>query len=99
MQIAAPSSSGSNPKEVHSMRRYRLISRRQFLTRALVSTSVVSVPSLGHVPAPQAQPGDGATELKPTIVTLSADAFQPQPRSEEHTSELQSRQYLVCRLL
>src|SRR3712207_8387256 len=24
---------------------------------------------------------------------------QPKPRSEEHTSELQSRQYLVCRLL
>src|SRR5258707_9967905 len=24
---------------------------------------------------------------------------EPQPRSEEHTSELQSRQYLVCRLL
>src|SRR3712207_8808944 len=24
---------------------------------------------------------------------------QRQPRSEEHTSELQSRQYLVCRLL
>src|SRR3712207_8332039 len=26
-------------------------------------------------------------------------AVQAQPRSEEHTSELQSRQYLVCRLL
>src|SRR3712207_6866861 len=26
-------------------------------------------------------------------------AAAPQPRSEEHTSELQSRQYLVCRLL
>src|SRR3712207_7073631 len=25
--------------------------------------------------------------------------LQPRPRSEEHTSELQSRQYLVCRLL
>src|SRR3712207_8490119 len=25
--------------------------------------------------------------------------FQPTRRSEEHTSELQSRQYLVCRLL
>src|SRR3712207_8650694 len=25
--------------------------------------------------------------------------IQPQDRSEEHTSELQSRQYLVCRLL
>src|SRR3712207_7052725 len=24
---------------------------------------------------------------------------RPSPRSEEHTSELQSRQYLVCRLL
>src|SRR3712207_8431722 len=29
----------------------------------------------------------------------SASSFQPLPRSEEHTSELQSRQYLVCRLL
>src|SRR3712207_8986025 len=27
------------------------------------------------------------------------DAGQREPRSEEHTSELQSRQYLVCRLL
>src|SRR3712207_7263586 len=27
------------------------------------------------------------------------DAPQRPPRSEEHTSELQSRQYLVCRLL
>src|SRR3712207_7422239 len=26
-------------------------------------------------------------------------SFAPTPRSEEHTSELQSRQYLVCRLL
>src|SRR3712207_8377211 len=26
-------------------------------------------------------------------------AAPPSPRSEEHTSELQSRQYLVCRLL
>src|SRR5476651_2907651 len=32
---------------------------------------------------------------------LPLDARQPLhvPRSEEHTSELQSRQYLVCRLL
>src|SRR3712207_7338399 len=27
------------------------------------------------------------------------DKFAPEQRSEEHTSELQSRQYLVCRLL
>src|SRR3712207_8352700 len=30
---------------------------------------------------------------------VSNGILQPQPRSEEHTSELQSRQYLVCRLL
>src|SRR3712207_8701380 len=28
-----------------------------------------------------------------------ADESEQPPRSEEHTSELQSRQYLVCRLL
>src|SRR3712207_7171417 len=30
---------------------------------------------------------------------LHVDAHQRPARSEEHTSELQSRQYLVCRLL
>src|SRR3712207_9451234 len=29
---------------------------------------------------------------------LDVDAVVPRQRSEEHTSELQSRQYLVCRL-
>src|SRR3712207_8621697 len=38
----------------------------------------------------------GETPSEPTtVIDLSEDA----PRSEEHTSELQSRQYLVCRLL
>src|SRR3712207_7939858 len=31
--------------------------------------------------------------------TVKANDAQPPHRSEEHTSELQSRQYLVCRLL
>src|SRR3712207_8393922 len=30
---------------------------------------------------------------------VGSKGYQPTPRSEEHTSELQSRQYLVCRLL
>src|SRR3712207_7797212 len=30
---------------------------------------------------------------------LEEGGFEVEPRSEEHTSELQSRQYLVCRLL
>src|SRR3712207_9057522 len=32
-------------------------------------------------------------------VLLCGTVFYPSRRSEEHTSELQSRQYLVCRLL
>src|SRR3712207_8077743 len=34
-----------------------------------------------------------------TPIPRSAAATRPAFRSEEHTSELQSRQYLVCRLL
>src|SRR3712207_8382448 len=40
--------------------------------------------------------------LRPAAVLLAEaldDALQVAARSEEHTSELQSRQYLVCRLL
>src|SRR3712207_8637856 len=33
------------------------------------------------------------------IMNPTSDVFEKRIRSEEHTSELQSRQYLVCRLL
>src|SRR3712207_7018582 len=40
------------------------------------------------------------TGLRQTPETIAATGTSaPTPRSEEHTSELQSRQYLVCRLL
>src|SRR3712207_7390288 len=38
----------------------------------------------------------------PGVAALGGSSLRPlsaRPRSEEHTSELQSRQYLVCRLL
>src|ERR1035437_8469075 len=38
---------------------------------------------------------DGIQEVAETFVIYGIE----KPRSEEHTSELQSRQYLVCRLL
>src|SRR3712207_6980256 len=43
-------------------------------------------------------------QFRPGFTVLHAPDFQADPsrhgtRSEEHTSELQSRQYLVCRLL
>src|SRR3712207_8247842 len=42
-----------------------------------------------------------ANNRRPAIVHLKDGAWTEAtlPRSEEHTSELQSRQYLVCRLL
>src|SRR3712207_7845240 len=40
----------------------------------------------------------GVLDLEPRIVPV-AGLNQRAGRSEEHTSELQSRQYLVCRLL
>src|SRR3712207_8714450 len=33
------------------------------------------------------------------VIDVEDLQYRPPPRSEEHTSELQSRQYLVCRLL
>src|SRR5947209_18478134 len=39
------------------------------------------------------------TEQRRITGRKRADAFVVRVRSEEHTSELQSRQYLVCRLL
>src|SRR3712207_6934748 len=51
----------------------------------------------GHRPAaqPNPPPGDAPRGLRAAV----ADPRRGAGRSEEHTSELQSRQYLVCRLL
>src|SRR3712207_7113839 len=64
------------------------------------------------VPRRRTDPGEVGTrlrlsfeELGPTFAELGRflaarrDLLPPDVRSEEHTSELQSRQYLVCRLL
>src|SRR3712207_8766764 len=56
-----------------------------FRSRFQMQRKRVRVTTLPHVP------GRGAM-----IVLLGASAIT---RSEEHTSELQSRQYVVCRLL
>src|SRR3712207_3713912 len=53
---------------------------------------------IAHVPYPGGAPA--TTDLIAGTVQLSFQNLgSVAPRSEEHTSELQSRQYLVCRLL
>src|SRR3712207_6905223 len=49
-----------------------------------------SGPRPRRIPAPHPRGGRGR---------VPSDGPAPEGRSEEHTSELQSRQYLVCRLL
>src|SRR3712207_7332695 len=47
---------------------------------------------------PERQDPTGRQPLRDIHERKAPGAHEP-PRSEEHTSELQSRQYLVCRLL
>src|SRR3712207_8746644 len=53
-------------------------------------------PSSSSSPAPAATPRSGRSSAR---ACASPRAGSARRRSEEHTSELQSRQYLVCRLL
>src|SRR3712207_8415318 len=59
----------------------------------------------GELRDPAILPGGGRALLSALRRTTGAGGLRPAPRvpihqrSEEHTSELQSRQYLVCRLL
>src|SRR3712207_6989161 len=55
----------------------------------------------GSVPAPRtSETLSWAQTTRPSLLTKRFSAPKVSPsRSEEHTSELQSRQYLVCRLL
>src|SRR3712207_8484059 len=64
------------------------------LFRSPASTATATTASSG--PAPSSSPGPAAS--RSASATASATCRSAR-RSEEHTSELQSRQYLVCRLL
>src|SRR3712207_7378241 len=68
-----------------------------FRSVALVVLAPVEGPKLGEAVRPAQVPD----EVLRIIARIDPEAGQRAPahRSEEHTSELQSRQYLVCRLL
>src|SRR5690606_41378052 len=73
----------------------------QITLRSSLNQTVFYLQGSKPVPAPQLSQGIGLCHnpgrciTDPDIVHLSA----PDQRSEEHTSELQSRENLVCRLL
>src|SRR3712207_7848422 len=58
--------------------------------------------SLERVPAlaaAQVEDGHPRPQVQQVVIDGQHHSSGSTPRSEEHTSELQSRQYLVCRLL
>src|SRR3712207_8005226 len=74
--------------------------------KAIPDTEILVVNKEGEEAAP-GEPGE-LVHRGPTVAMgywgneeATRKAYRPNPlaRSEEHTSELQSRQYLVCRLL
>src|SRR3712207_7630309 len=72
--------------------------------RSGIVNSVVSPPKPGKPGARNLQPAPCSPLLRTDVPGLLQQVTRRAPgepalRSEEHTSELQSRQYLVCRLL
>src|SRR3712207_7880682 len=76
--------------------RSRLASPEVPLADGLLLAHAVAVPEAPKDPAWLGAPADEPNVL--AVLTL-ADPVEADARSEEHTSELQSRQYLACRLL
>src|SRR3712207_9003068 len=69
---------------------------RSWVSLGSTSSPPVSVPTLGTRTTGCRTRPDPLREGT-RLMTIQSQTYQP--RSEEHTSELQSRQYLVCRLL
>src|SRR3712207_6961921 len=79
---------------------YTTLFRSQGIERALGAEAVgLEVALRGHAAAGAEVAVVARDELPEAIEVLERRAAVPVVRSEEHTSELQSRQYLVCRLL
>src|SRR3712207_7844534 len=69
-----------------------------FATGVLVCCLVWLLAAVGAEPA-LAQEGGGGDAIQSTLANVRDYIAGTLLRSEEHTAELQSRQYLVCRLL
>src|SRR3712207_7295198 len=69
---------------------------RRWVERLLARYNAQGPQALGDL---RRRNGTSPSVLKPDLLDKLKDRLREPPRSEEHTSELQSRQYLVCRLL
>src|SRR3712207_8854422 len=81
---------------------YTTLFRSMIWERAVSSPTLVASnlndPLVFMVAPMTSSPSRFVTGMDSPVIIASSTADSPE-RSEEHTSELQSRQYLVCRLL
>src|SRR2546422_11725515 len=71
----------------------------EIYTLSLHDALPISLPSRSLTNASFVPSGDHAGQSSVAALFVSRIWFVPSARSEEHTSELQSRLHLVCRLL
>src|SRR3712207_8775693 len=79
---------------------YTTLFRSQEAMRAYASTDDCLMQFLRRqLDDPEAEPCGRCANCEARVLGEGGSTMLTVPRSEEHTSELQSRQYLVCRLL
>src|SRR5690554_7783028 len=72
---------------------------RSFLQGAVIYSSGIPIPAIPPVPVGPDCRGRAPTRHDSPVGVNRIEPPREDPRSEEHTSELQSRPHLVCRLL
>src|SRR3989449_1637280 len=99
-----PPGPAASQQAAASSNRTRVAARRMFNSRCVVSGGATPpgpcrLHRLDPPAAPEIPRGAPATWVSASGSRTGAGSCPTGPRSEEHTSELQSRLHLVCRLL
>src|SRR5437660_9396178 len=76
-----------------------LLSRALFSFTDTATTAIYTLSLHDALPISTSSGKMTASELEPNVTSVSTAVPHTMLRSEEHTSELQSRGHLVCRLL
>src|SRR5205823_8711092 len=87
------------PPEIYTLSLHDALPISDGHTRLNVTWEPRPSPHPPQIVTLKAQTAAGAPLFEGTLARVGAEASAPDHRSEEHTSELQSLAYLVCRLL
>src|SRR3712207_8789581 len=95
VSVISPADGASRPADATPIRMVGRTERRLAASRVIASDSR----SAGRLETKCGAMTEISTQPGVASITAAARRLSVRLRSEEHTSELQSRQYLVCRLL